>query len=245
MCVSWKRVDIVSASPSALTSQYVLLIWFSEHREAYFLFLIRLFITHLLCLHPFQRSVVAPSRTSPPDVSCLRATPRHMSTTCTAFGPSRQSPEAPSGLSGALHFGALLDFWLHCSFPGDLSIRKLSIHFQFSLAFFFPFAVEFITFTGCCVISLYWGRYWPIAELPSAERKYPSKPPGLRLHQSQAPQVNSDFDMNVFFSASLSQIRPCEAFGILLTCWLPVEVVLQRDLADSERRKYIFTIHLS
>lgn len=102
---------------------------------------------------------------------------------------------------------------------------------------FFPFAVEFITFTGCCVINLYWGRYWPIAELPSAERKYPSKPPGLRLHQSQAPQVNSDFDMYVFFSASLSQIRPCEAFGISVTCWLPVEVVLHRDLAESERGK--------
>lgn len=139
MCLSWKRVDIVSATPSALTSQYVLLIWFSEHREAYFLFLTWLFITHLLCLYPFQRNAVAPSRKSPRDVSCLRATLRHMSTTCTAFGPSRRPPEAPSGLSGALHFGALLDFWLHCSFPGVLSIRKLSIHFQFSLAFFFLF----------------------------------------------------------------------------------------------------------
>lgn len=126
-----------------------------------------------MCDCHFQLSAVELSRKSPLAGSCLLDILLHMSTTCTVCGPSRQPLEAPSGLKHS-PFPLLLHFGSHSLFQST---------FIFPIPQY-PFSVVFITCTGCCVISPYPGCYWPMAELPWAERKYPSKPAGLRRHQS-------------------------------------------------------------
>lgn len=192
-------MDIVSATPSALTSQYVLLIWFSEHREAYFLFPIWLFISHLLCL-PFPAECGGTIKDEPSGRILSPGYPSPYEHNLHCVWTIEAAPGSTIRSERRSPFWRLIRFLITLFFPRRSFSPETFNTLSIQLCFFFPFAVEFITFTGCCVINLYWGHYWPIAELPSAERKYPSKPPGLRLHQSQAPQVNSDFDVYVFFS---------------------------------------------
>lgn len=101
---------------------------FSERARVvgFFLF-VSLFLkfTNIYCCR-FQLSAVEPSRKSPPAESCLLAILLHMSTTCTACGPSRPPLEAPSGLNK------------HSPFPLFCRLLHFGSHSLFLGTFIFP-----------------------------------------------------------------------------------------------------------